>query len=127
VIKAIEIGNWSTPKVQEYTKIKQELAIHKGTILRGNRLVIPPTLGNKAVDLASTHRASRHRENKKTSKGESLVCRHRQAYRREDKKLSPLPSINARKRKKLSEPLKMTPLWSLERGFNRFCSTLSLW
>ena len=52
VIKAIETGNWSAPEVQEYTKIKQELAVHKGTILRGNRLVIPPTQRNKAVDLA---------------------------------------------------------------------------
>ena len=51
VVEAIGTGNWSAPEVQEYTKIKQELAVHKGIILRGNRLVIPPTSRNKAVDL----------------------------------------------------------------------------
>ena len=52
MVEAIGTGNWSAPEVQEYTKIKQELAVHKGIILTGNRLVIPPTLRNKAVDLA---------------------------------------------------------------------------
>ena len=31
---------------------ENHVAVHKGTIMGGNRLVIPPTLRNKAVDLA---------------------------------------------------------------------------
>ena len=50
--KAIETGKWSTPEVQEYTKVKEELSVHDGTILRGHRLVIPHSLQNKAIDLA---------------------------------------------------------------------------
>ena len=50
--KAIETGKWSTPEVQEYTKVKEELSVHDGTILRGHRLVTPHSLQNKAIDLA---------------------------------------------------------------------------
>ncbi len=108
VIKAIETGNWSNPEVQEYTKIKQELAVHKGTILRGNRLVIPPTLRNKAVDLAhighqgivKTKRLLREKVwfpgIDKLTEEKITNCHPCQAS-------TPASS-------KLSEPLKMTPL-----------------
>lgn len=49
---AIESGQWSDLEVKEYTKVKDELSVHNGTILRGCRLVIPSSLQNKAVDLA---------------------------------------------------------------------------
>ena len=40
------------PKVQEYKKVKDELLVYKGTILRGNRVVVPNTLRDRAVELA---------------------------------------------------------------------------
>ena len=52
LIKAIEAERWTDPEVQDYVKMKDELSVHKGTILRGNRIVIPSTLRKRAVDLA---------------------------------------------------------------------------
>ena len=52
LIKAIETNLWTDPEVQEYKKVKDELLVYKGTILRGNRIVVPNTLTNRAVDLA---------------------------------------------------------------------------
>ena len=52
LIKAIETDLWTDPEVQEYKKVKDELLVYKGTILRGNRIVVPNTLRNRAVDLA---------------------------------------------------------------------------
>ena len=124
VVEPIGTGNWSAPEVQEYTKIKQELAVHKGIILRGNRLVIPPTLRNKAVDLA--HIWQQGTVKTETFKGENQVSWNRQAYRREDKKLPPLPGLNARKLEtvRTSEDDPITQ-WSLERSCYRLCRTLS--
>ena len=108
VIKAIETGNWSSPEVQEYTKIKQELAVHKGTILRGNRLVIPPTLRNKAVDLAHVG----HQGIVKTKR----LLREKVWFPGIDKlteeKITNCHPCQAStpESSKLSEPLKMTPL-----------------
>ena len=52
LIKAIEADRWTDPNVQDYVKVKDELSVHKGTILRGNRIVIPSTLRERVVDLA---------------------------------------------------------------------------
>ena len=54
LIKAIETDLWTDPEVQENKKVKDELLVYKGTILRGNtcRIVVPNTLRNRAVDLA---------------------------------------------------------------------------
>ena len=52
LIKAIETDQWLDPEVQEYKKVKDELLVYKGTILRGNRIVVPKTLRDRAVELA---------------------------------------------------------------------------
>ena len=52
LIKALETHLWKDPEVQEYTKVmKDELLVYKGTILRGNRIVVPKKLRDRAVDL----------------------------------------------------------------------------
>ena len=50
--KAIENEEWTDPIVQGFKNIKDELSIYNGIILRGNRIVIPNSLQEKAVDLA---------------------------------------------------------------------------
>ena len=52
VIKAVETDQWSNQEVQHYKKIKDELPVFSGLVLRRNRIVIPSTLRSKAVDLA---------------------------------------------------------------------------
>ena len=52
VIKAVETDQWSAPEVQNYKKLKEELSVFNGLVLRGNRIVIPSNLRGKAVDLA---------------------------------------------------------------------------
>ena len=52
VIKAVETDQWSNPEVQNYEKLKEELSVFNGLVLRRNRIVIPSTLRSKAVDLA---------------------------------------------------------------------------
>ena len=108
VVKAIETSNWSAPEVQEYIKIKQELAVHNGTILRGNRLVIPPTLRNKAVDLAHIG----HQGVVKTKR----LLREKVWFPGIDKlveekiKRCHPCQVSTPENSKPSEPLKMTPL-----------------
>lgn len=52
VIKAVETDQWSVSEVQNYKKLKEELCVFNGLVLRRNRIVIPPNLRSKAVDLA---------------------------------------------------------------------------
>ena len=52
VIKAVEIDQWSAPEVQNYKKLKEELSVFNGLVLRRNRIVIPSNLRSEAVDLA---------------------------------------------------------------------------
>jgi len=52
VIKAIETDQWSTPEVQDYKKLNEELSVFNRLVLRGNRIVIQSNLKSKAVDLA---------------------------------------------------------------------------
>ena len=52
VIKAVESDQWSNQEVQNYKKLKDELSVFNGLMLRRNRIVIPSSLRSKAVDLA---------------------------------------------------------------------------
>ena len=52
VIKAVETDQWNVPEVQNYKKLKEELSVFNGLVLRKNRIVIPSTLRSKSVDLA---------------------------------------------------------------------------
>ena len=52
VIKAVESDQWSNHEVQNYKKLKDELSVFNGLVLRRNRIVIPSSLRSKAVDLA---------------------------------------------------------------------------
>ena len=52
LIKAIETDQWIHPEVQEYRNVKDELLVYRGTLLRGNRIVVPKVLRDRAVNLA---------------------------------------------------------------------------
>ena len=52
VIKAVEADQWIFPEAENYKKLKEELSASNGLVLRRNRIVIPPNLRSKAVDLA---------------------------------------------------------------------------
>ena len=52
LIQAIETNQWSHPAVHDYKKVKDELTVHVGIILRGNRIVMPTFLRSKTVQLA---------------------------------------------------------------------------
>jgi transposase InsO family protein len=52
VIQAIETNNWSNPPLPEYKKVSDELLVHKGLVLRGNRIVMPTSLRRRTVNLA---------------------------------------------------------------------------
>ena len=51
--KAIQTGQWSKEEeLADYAKIKNELSIACGVILRDHRLVIPESLRQKVVDIS---------------------------------------------------------------------------
>lgn len=52
VSRAIETNRWFIPEVKQYRKVKDELSICDGVILRGRRLVLPQSLQSQAVELA---------------------------------------------------------------------------
>ena len=52
LITAIETDQWNSQEVQGYKRLKDEFSVQNGLVLRRNRIVIPATLRNKAVDLA---------------------------------------------------------------------------
>ena len=52
LIKAIETDRWMNPEVQDYKKVKEELLVHNGVVLRGKRIVVPSKLRDQAVQLA---------------------------------------------------------------------------
>ena len=52
LIKAIETDRWTSPEVQDYKKLKDEFSVYNGVVLRMNRILIPPTLRSRAVELA---------------------------------------------------------------------------
>ena len=55
LIKAIETDMWTDPEVQEYKKVKDELLVYKGTILRGNRIVEPRPSSIRTGNKSSTN------------------------------------------------------------------------
>ena len=52
LIKAIETDRWTSPEVQDYKRLKDEFSVYNGVVLRMNRILIPPTLRSRAVELA---------------------------------------------------------------------------
>ena len=52
LIKAIETDRWTSPEVQDYKRLKDEFSVNNGVVLRKNRILIPPTLRSRAVELA---------------------------------------------------------------------------
>ena len=52
LIKAIETDRWTSPEVQDYNRLKDEFSVYNGVVLRMNRILIPPTLRSRAVELA---------------------------------------------------------------------------
>ena len=52
LIHAIGSGNWSSPLVSSFQKVKDELAITDDFVLRDTRLVLPESLHQQAIDLA---------------------------------------------------------------------------
>ena len=52
LIKAIETDRWMDPEVQDFKKVKDELLVHSGVVLRGKRIVVRSNLRDQAVRLA---------------------------------------------------------------------------
>ena len=52
LIQAIETNNWSNPATSKYKHVSDKLFVHKGTILRGNRIVMPTSLRRRTIHLA---------------------------------------------------------------------------
>lgn len=52
LIKAIETDQWTHAEVQEYRKVKHELLVYRGILLRGNRIVVPRAVRERAADRA---------------------------------------------------------------------------
>ena len=52
LIKAIETDHWTDSEILDYKRLKDELLVYSGVVLRGNRIVVPSKLRERAVDLA---------------------------------------------------------------------------
>ena len=65
---AIKLNKWDSPVVKHFKAIKDELTVtSQGIILRGNRIVIPQTLQQRAVDIA-------HETHLGIEKTKALIC-----------------------------------------------------
>ena len=54
--QAIETNQWDNPELKPFRNDKDELSVANGLVLRQTRVVIPPSLQQKSVDLAhDTH------------------------------------------------------------------------
>ena len=50
---AIQSGNWyKDPSLTAYQRMKDELSVHDGVVLRSHRLILPKSLRKQAVSLA---------------------------------------------------------------------------
>jgi hypothetical protein len=49
VVTAIAINNWTDPTVERYRRFQDELMVCDEVILRGNRIVLPESLHNRAI------------------------------------------------------------------------------
>ena len=52
LIKAIETDRWTDSEILDYKRLKDELLVHSGVVMRGNRIVVPSKLRERAVALA---------------------------------------------------------------------------
>ena len=52
LIKAIETDRWTDSEILDYKRLKDQLLVYSGVVLRGNRIVVPGKLREKAVELA---------------------------------------------------------------------------
>ena len=52
VVTAISLNNWTDPTVERYRRFQDELMVCDEVILRGNRIVLPESLHNRAIELA---------------------------------------------------------------------------
>ena len=52
VVTAISLNNWTDPTVERYRRFQDELMVCDEVILRGNRIVLPQSLHNRAIELA---------------------------------------------------------------------------
>ncbi|PFX29296.1 Uncharacterized protein K02A2.6 [Stylophora pistillata] len=75
LIKAIETDQWTRPEVQDYRNVKDELLVYQGTVLRGNRIVVPKALRDSCGP--SSRWAPRNSKNKTPHQRKGLVswCR----------------------------------------------------
>ena len=52
LIKVIETDRWTDSEILDYKRLKDELLVYSGVVLRGNRIVVPSKLRERDVDLA---------------------------------------------------------------------------
>ena len=52
LIKAIETDCWTDSEILDYKRLKDELLVYNGVVLRGNRIVVPSKLRERAIELA---------------------------------------------------------------------------
>ena len=52
LIKAIETYRWTDSEILDYKRLKDELLVYSGVVLRGNRIVVPSKLREIAIELA---------------------------------------------------------------------------
>jgi len=53
-MKTVQTGDWSNPTLNNYAKIKDEISVYNGVVLKQNRIIIPNSLREQAIALAHT-------------------------------------------------------------------------
>lgn len=106
LMQAIQTGNW-TSGVGDYVKVKEELSVSCGVILRGHRLVLPSSLRQKVIDISH----SSHQGIVKTKQliREKVWFPHIDRMVEETVK-SCIPCLSAVSTPVRREPINMTPL-----------------
>ncbi|CAB3999893.1 Transposon Ty3-G Gag-Pol poly [Paramuricea clavata] len=100
VVTAISL-NWTDPTVERYRRFQDELMVCDEVILRGNRIVLPQSLHNRAIELA-------HLGHQGIVKTKQLLC-EKVWFPDIDKivEANPLPKERLHLQ---AEPLKLSPL-----------------
>ena len=117
LIKAVETDQWSDPKVQEYKKVKDELLVYKGTILRGNRIVVLNTLRDRAVELAHVGHQGIVKTKRLIREKVWFPGVDKMAKEKVDSCLSCQAATTGNAQR--LELLQITPLWRLSHGCHR--------
>ncbi len=52
LIKAIKTDRWTDSEILDYKRLKDKLLAYSGVVLRGNRIVVPSKLRERAIELA---------------------------------------------------------------------------